>query len=192
MLIAAHHLIDRLRHPRTRADDLAALRRRFAAVRPPTQAEDEAAQELRRQRLALSAALSEVTSCGGCAKGHPLPAGQWQGGHCCSGRTEGVFTDDEVAALRFAGTSHFDLMPPHAAHAGCVFRGPTGCSLRPEHRPNICVRYLCRELEDELRERGQLSAVKALSAELGRAFKNFVRLRPQEGPEDGMDGFPLG
>jgi hypothetical protein len=178
VLIAAHHLVDRLRHPKACADEVAALRRRLVAERAPTEEEVEAAGELRRLRLALSAALAGVEACGGCARGHPLPAGRWDGGHCCSGRTEEIFTDDEVAALRLAGTSPSHLVPPRSAHAGCAFRGPDGCSLDAEHRPSLCVRYLCRGLERELYARGDLAPIKALSAELGRALVRFVRLRP--------------
>jgi hypothetical protein len=180
MLLAARHLVDRLRHPRSRADDLLALRRRFAAAPGPEAvppAELEAARELLRLREALSAALAGVASCSGCAKNHPLPHGRWAGGHCCGGRTDGVFTDDEVAALRLAGTTPAALQAPAGDHAGCAFRGPEGCSLAPAHRPSLCVRYVCRELDGELAERGDRSSIKALAAELGRAQDRFARLR---------------
>ena len=41
MLIAAHHLVDRLRHPRSRADEVFAVRRRLVAQRSPSAASDE-------------------------------------------------------------------------------------------------------------------------------------------------------
>jgi hypothetical protein len=198
VLIAAQHLVDRLRHPRSRADDLAELRRRFqAAPRAPftmgplaapypgalARARDvgadevQAAAELLRLRRTLSAALSDVASCGGCAEGHPLPHGRWNGGHCCGCQTVQVFTDDEVAALRLSGTTPARLAPPVSDHAGCVFRGPEGCSLDVADRPNLCVRFVCRELEGELGARGDLPRIKALAAELGATFKRFSRLR---------------
>lgn len=180
MLIAARHLVDRLRHPRSRADELAALRRRVAAAPGANDVPEEeamAAAELRRLRIELSAALADIESCGGCAKGHPLPHGRWSGGHCCGCRTEDVFTDDEVAALRLSGTTPGRLVPPVSDHAGCVFRGPEGCSLDPADRPNICVRYVCRELEGELRERGDLARIKALSTRIGATLTRFSRLR---------------
>jgi hypothetical protein len=170
----------RLRHPRSRADDLALLRRRLVAApgagdAPP--AETEAALELRRLRVELSEALGTVSSCTRCAHRHPLPAGRWSGGHCCSGPTTGVFTDDEVAALRLSGTTPRSLTPPISDHAGCVFRGPTGCSIAPADRPNICVRYLCHDLTAELRERGDLARIRALAADIKRTFDRFVALR---------------
>ncbi len=180
MLIAAQYLVDRLRHPRSRADDVVLLRRRFAAEPAPSRVsaeERELALELRRLREALSAALEGVASCSGCARGHPLPHGRWRGGHCCGTRTELVFTDDEVAALRAAGTTPLALSPPGGDHAGCAFRGPLGCSLPPGDRPSICVRYICRELEQELDERGDRREIKALAASLGKAFERFRRLR---------------
>jgi hypothetical protein len=176
MLIAARHLVDRLRHPRSRADDVAALRRRLARVEG-TEEEAALAREIRRLREALAAAFTTVEACRGCARGHPLPHGRWHGGHCCGCRTEQVFTDDEVAALALAGTTASDLSPPRGDHAGCAFRGPEGCSLPPAHRPNICVRYLCRELEGELRERGELAPIRAIAADLNKAFERLRRMR---------------
>jgi hypothetical protein len=180
VLISARHLVDRLRHPRSRADEVAALRRRFADAPGPegVSAEELAlAAEMRRLREALSAALASVTSCRGCAHGHPLPHGRWSGGHCCGTRTELVYTDDEVAALRLSGTTPARLVPPRGDHAGCAFRGPEGCSLEVADRPNLCVRFVCVDLEGELRERGDLREIKALGAALGKAFERFRALR---------------
>jgi len=189
VLISAQYLVDRLRHPRSRADEVAALRRRFARAPGPGAAsaeEVEVAAELLRLRRALVDALAGVESCGGCSRGHPLPHGRWSGGHCCGTRTELVFTDDEVGALRLSGTTPARLTPPEGDHAGCAFRGPTGCSLGPEDRPSICVRFICRELEAELSARGDRRAVKAIAAELGRAFERWRRLRAaRTGAEEG-------
>lgn len=185
MLIAAQHLVDRLRHPRSRADEVAALRRRFAASEPAGAEEVALALELRRLRLALSAALAGVTSCQGCSRGHPLPHGRWDGGHCCGTATRNVFTDDEIAALRLSGTRPADLVPPRGDHAGCAFRGPEGCALAVADRPSICVRFVCRELDDELRARGDRRAIQALGAELNRAFERLRALRAaRRGAED--------
>ncbi len=180
MLIAAQHLVDRLRHGRSRADDVMRVRRRLAAAPGPDEASAEelaVAGELRRLREALAEALRGVTSCAGCARGHPLPHGRWSGGHCCGTRTELVFTDDEVSALRLSGTTPARLQAPGGDQAGCAFRGPTGCSLAAGDRPSICVRFVCRELDDELRERGDRRDVKAIAAALGHAFERWRRLR---------------
>lgn len=182
MLITARYLVDRLRYPRSRADEVAALRRRFAEAPRPDQASAEAialAVEMRGLREALSAALAGVTSCSGCAQGHPLPQGRWRGGHCCGTRTALVFTDDEVAALRLSGTTPARLLPPAGDVAGCAFRGPLGCSLEVVDRPSICVRYVCLELRGELRERGDLGAIRAVDAALTKAFERFRRLRDE-------------
>jgi len=190
VLIAARHLVDRLRHPRSRADDVAALRRRFDAGEPAGDEERAIAAELRRLREALVAALAGVASCGGCSRGHPLPHGRWDGGHCCGTETRLVFTDDEVAALRLSGTTPARLVPPSGDHAGCAFRGPTGCSLAVADRPNLCVRFICRELEAELRERGDLREIKAIAAALNRAFERFraVRAGRLEAAAEAMEG----
>jgi hypothetical protein len=190
VLLAAQHLVDRLRHPRSRADEVDSVRRRLAGAPGPEGASAEevaSAAELRRLREALAAALSTVESCSGCAHGHPLPHGRWDGGHCCGTRTELVFTDDEIGALRLAGTTPARLTLPSGDHAGCAFRGPTGCSLAPADRPSICVRFICRELDGELEGRGDRRAVRALAAELGKAFERWrgfaaARVTPEEGP----------
>jgi hypothetical protein len=188
MLISAHQLVDRVRFGRARADEIAVLRRRLAAAPRPERLTPEAralAEELRRLREELAAAFSAVDSCSRCAHGHPLPHGRWDGGHCCGTRTELVFTDDEVAALRAAGTGPEDLLPPAdgATDSGCALRGPTGCSLPPAHRPSICVRFICRELEAELRERGELRPLRAIAAELATAAEAWRRRRASAAPD---------
>jgi hypothetical protein len=176
VIIAVQHLVDRQRMPRSRADEVATLRRRLAAVGSTTdEAEVIDAIELRRLKAELSEALAGVESCRGCAKGHPLPAGRWNGGHCCSGRTSEIFSDDEVRALKRGGTTPADLAPPISDHAGCAFRGPSGCSLAPIDRPTLCVRYLCLDLRGELDRRGDLREIKAISADLEKTFQRFVR-----------------
>ena len=180
MLIAAQHLVDRLRQPRSRADEILAVRRRLVAQPAPSQARDDEvalARELRRQREALTEALAGVSACAGCARGRALPHGRWSGGHCCGGRTEDIFTDDELGALRLSGTTPARLAPPRSDHAGCAFRGPEGCSLAVADRPNLCVRFICRELEAELVERGEVGRVKELARDLGATFARFAQAR---------------
>lgn len=176
MLISALHLVDRLRQPRSRADEILAVRRRLVAQSAASEASDEElalASELLRLRTELTAALGNVSACSGCARGRSLPHGRWNGGQCCGGSTEGIFTDEELAALRLSGTTPARLDPPHSDHAGCAFRGPEGCSLDVADRPNLCVRYICRELEAELVERGVSATVKPLASALGKTFTLF-------------------
>lgn len=180
MLISAHHLVDRLRHPRSRADEVLAVRRRLVAQPAPSHASDDEialARELRRLRGELTEALAGVGACAGCARGRSLPHGRWSGGHCCGGRTDGIFTDDELGALRLSGTTPARLAPPRSDHAGCAFRGPEGCSLDVADRPNLCVRFICRELEAELVERGEMHHAKRLARELGTTFAQFSLAR---------------
>ena len=184
MLLAARHLVNRVRHVRSRADEVLAVRRRLAAQAAPagdnegdSDEELRLARELLRLREELSAALAGVRSCSGCARGHSLPHGRWNGGQCCGGRTEDIFTDDELRALRLSGTTAARLAPPRSNHAGCAFRGPEGCSLAVADRPNLCVRYVCRELEGELTSDGKMTRVRALAGELARTFTLFAQAR---------------
>jgi hypothetical protein len=135
------------------------------------------ALELRRLKRELSQALVAVRSCSSCAVGYPEPFGHWDGGHCCGGNSENLFTEDELAALKLAGTTPGKLSPPSSDLAGCVFRGPTGCSLSVDDRPSICVRYLCRTLERELLARGDKPEIVALARQLKETLDEFVRLR---------------
>jgi hypothetical protein len=179
MLLAARHLVDRLRHPRSRADEVLSVRCRLLAQPAPSAASETElalARELRRLREELTRAVGVVHACAGCARGRTLPHGRWDGGHCCGTRTADVFTDDELAALRLSGTTPARLRPPRSDHAGCAFRGPEGCSLDVADRPNLCVRFICRELDGELAERDEFSVVKKLARELGMTFARFSSL----------------
>lgn len=178
MLISPRQLLDRLRHPRSRADDLAALRARFGAQPSQREAGEAAitsARRLRVLRREMSDALGDVVACHGCARGHPLPAGRWQGGHCCSGQTLGIWSQEECASLKLAGTDAARLAPPPGDHAGCAFRGERGCSLEPEDRPTLCLRYVCSTLTGELRARSDGAAIGRLAAELDREQRRFVQ-----------------
>lgn len=189
MLLEAWRLVDRVRHGAARADDLARLRRRLADADGPDEAglaELEAARELRDLRAKMLEAIGPVASCARCAKGHPEPHGHWAGGHCCGTKTENVFGDDEVASLALTGTTQARLRAPDGDFAGCSFRGPTGCSLDVADRPSLCVRYLCRELEAELRDRGDLPEIKAIAREMVRAFERFSRAREARTGERGQ------
>jgi len=181
MLIAARDLVRRLRAPAPRKAEVARLRARLAqTARERASAEEIVlASQMRALRPALADAFAGVSSCRGCARGRPLPHGRWRGGFCCGGETDGVFDDDEVAALAIGGTASRQLRSPDGELSGCAFRGPTGCSLEPVDRPNVCVRFACRELEAELRARGDWAAVRALSRQLEAAFARFVRARSE-------------
>ncbi len=182
MLIPVRYLVDRLRQPRSRADEALTLRQRFASEPRAGQVpakESAAAEELRALRLQLAAAVGAVQSCKTCAIGHAPPHAHFAGGHCCGLNTPDAFNDDEVAALRQAGTGPQALRLPVGDHAGCSFRGPTGCSLQTVDRPNLCLRYLCPDLTRELHQRGDLPAIEALGARLEEVYLHFITLRRQ-------------
>jgi hypothetical protein len=174
---SVRYLFDRLRGPRTRAEELCDVRRRLAEQAGPgvaSHAEQQLALQLRTLREELVARFATVQACARCVQ--PRSA-SWPGGHCCSGHTQALFTDDELAALRLAGTTAAQLRAPHERHAGCVFRGPQGCSLTAAHRPCLCVRYTCRELQSELDRRGDGLATARLQEEIRVRFERFVKLR---------------
>lgn len=180
MLISPRMLVDRLRHPRSRADELARLRARFQAqpsARDATEGQRELALRMRALRLELSAAVGRVDACSGCARGHPHPSGRWDGGHCCGGRTLDIWSAAETFALKLGGTSATKLEAPRGDHAGCAFRGATGCSLLPADRPSICLKYVCVDLRTELRARDDWGRIAALARELDAAMKAFEATR---------------
>ena len=177
MLLPVSDLVRRWRSPRSRGRDVGAARRRIAdaAGRGGSSEAVALARALRELKPQVLAALRNVSSCSGCGKGRSLPHGRWDGGFCCGGRTEGVFDDSESAALALAGTRPRDLRAPAGDHAGCAFRGPEGCSLAAEDRPSLCVRFVCRELEGELRASGDWTRVRALTRTLETTFARFVK-----------------
>ena len=178
MLLPLERLLRRTR-PASRAAELTTLRARFHAQ--PTRREAsvaalESAARLRELRVAMSAAFADVEACQACGKRRPEPHGHWRGGACCGSRTLDLFTKTEVASLKLTGIAARDLEAPRGDHAGCAFRGAGGCSLAPEQRPNICVRYVCLELREELRARPEWTRVSELGAALRDEFTRFEAL----------------
>jgi len=182
MWIPLQHFVDRLKQPRTRADETRQLRERLRSEPSASEVSGEestASAELLRLRRELKAAIGTVMSCRTCAIGHPPPHGHFKGGHCCGLVTEDAWNDDEIAALRQSGTLPHDLRLPTGDHAGCAFRGPTGCSLAVENQPNLCVRYLCPDLTREVYARGDGPRIDALCSEMEAVYLRFISLRAQ-------------
>ena len=179
MLIPVERLLLRVRQVPSRADELLALRRRLRSEQAARAGDEERATaiEIRALKVRIAAALREVSACTSCATGRRPPRGVFPGGDCCSGVTADLFSDDEVAALARAGTRPRHLRAPRTAHAGCAFRGATGCTLPPAHRPQRCVHYICNLLRRELRARGELAPIDLLLAELQRLMSRLVTLR---------------
>lgn len=165
--------------PRSRADELTKLRARFRAQPSARQAGPAAvasARRLRELRVAMAEAFTHVEACGSCAKGRPEPNGHWRGGSCCGSPTFNLFTPSEVASLKLVGVSMSDLEPPRGDHAGCAFRGEHGCSLDPQSRPNICVRFVCLELRAEVIEKPEWRRISELGAALRDEWARFESL----------------
>jgi hypothetical protein len=183
MLIPVRDLVRRWRGPRSRSEEVAALRSRLAAASREKFSDEEvaAARELRELRAQAASVFRGVHSCTRCAQGRPPPHGHFIGGFCCGGKTADVFHDDEVAALAAGGTRGRYLRVPDGDHAGCAFRGPEGCSLDARDRPTLCVRFVCRELEAELRSRGEWTRVRAATRMLEEALRRFARAREARG-----------
>lgn len=175
LLRYARFLLEWRLHGRPRAGELRVLRQKLSeplALGSNVERLTQIAEDLKRQRVALSAAFGEVDACGGCVR--PQMDG-WPGGHCCSGSTARLFTRDEIVALRLSGTTPAKLTLPSTPQLGCAFRGRSGCTLATAHRPSICVRYTCRELETELRRRGKFSDIAAKQQQLKHSFEEFCR-----------------
>jgi hypothetical protein len=177
VLVPLTALVRRWRGQPARDREVAELRARFrkAAKAPATDEARALAQELRELRPKVLEAFAGVSACSGCGRGRPRPHGRWNGGFCCGGATAGVFDDDEIAALALAGTKPRHLRAPKSEQAGCAFRGPEGCVLDAVDRPNLCVRFACRELEKELRDRGEWARVRALTRQLEETFARFAK-----------------
>jgi hypothetical protein len=179
VLVSLRYFLDRLSGPRTRADELRDVRRRLVEQSGPgiaSDAEVQLAQRLRLLRERLVAQFGAVEACGRCMR--PRSA-YWPGGQCCSGHTQRLFTEHELAALKLAGTTPALLRAPRGEHDGCAFRGPRGCSLGAAHRPCLCVRYTCRELQSELDQRNDIRAITRLQQELRVGFERFVERRQE-------------
>jgi hypothetical protein len=177
VLVAIDRLLARVHQVPSRAAELAELKQRLRAEREAVPDADERATALRIRALKdeIARAIAQPACCTSCADGLPAPGGTYAGGHCCSGRTPDIFVDDEVGALAQSGTRA--LAAPRDLHAGCAFRGPTGCSLAPADRATLCLRFVCDELRRELHRHGRLDEVEQLIAELDRQYARFSQLR---------------
>lgn len=171
-MIAVDRLLWKLRQPRSRADELIALQKRVVAEAAKPIGDDERAlaQDVRIKKLAVVAALSSVTSCAKCDHGDP-----YKGGACCGGVTADLFDERELALLVHAGTTAGDLTPPRGGdpHAGCAFRGPTGCTQGLAHRPGRCIHYMCDIIKRELHGRGELVAIEGLLRGLNASVQRY-------------------
>ncbi len=170
----------RLRCKHLRSDDLGRLKRLFKARSRdpvgPGPEERSLATQMRSLRREILTALGPVHACRTCAEGYPPPNGHWPGGYCCGGVTEALFTEVEIACLMVAGTRPRHLRPPRSEQAGCLFRGPRGCSLSFEDRPNRCVSYLCNDLMRELAKGNRLAQIEALCAALEQSLQRYGAL----------------
>jgi hypothetical protein len=186
VFVPLQRMVLRARHVRSRADELVEVHGRLRAARSARSSDDEraAALELRDLKVRVADVLASVSSCGRCANGKPTPRGVFAGGDCCTGVTAELFSDNELAALAGGGTTPRDLRAPLTAHAGCAFRGATGCSLSPADRPERCVTYTCGTLRRELHERRDLASVEALLAELHATMERFLALRQERLDDD--------
>jgi hypothetical protein len=180
VLIAVERLLIRIRHPASRADELNTLRARLRRElqREAGDAERALALRILEAKRAVSAQLTEVSACRSCATGLPSPQGIHAGGACCGGETSELFDDRELATLASSGTRPADLTPPATgdAHAGCVFRGPQGCTLDVAHRPARCVLYICESLHRELHRGGRLAELEPVMSELRRDMTEIIAL----------------
>lgn len=174
----ARLLLRRRGHPASRAAELVAVRARLRAERAIAIDADERAlaAHVHAAKLAVLAATGAADACGRCARGQPAPVGVHAGGACCANDTAIVIDAHEIAALAHAGTRARDLVAPAVAdpHAGCAFRGATGCSLAPVHRPARCVHFACSELRAEVHTRGGRDALEAARATLAAAMRDFT------------------
>ncbi len=177
MFVAVERLRLRIRHPASRAAELAALHQvvRDELAADVDDEERRLAREVHAAKRAAAEAMQGVSSCASCATGHPWPNGHYAGVGCCAGVTADLFGDGELPALVHAGTRASDLTPPAGrdAHAGCAFRGPTGCTLDVSHRPARCVHYTCVTLRRELHRGGKLDDVEAKLAVLDEAMRQY-------------------
>jgi hypothetical protein len=168
----------RFRHPRS--DELSRLKRLFKArVRDPVGPGPEElrlAAQMRLLRSEILTALDPVQACRTCAEGYPPPNGRWPGGYCCGGVTEALFTEVEIVCLTLSGTRARHLRPKQGRQAGCLFRGPGGCSLSFEDRPNRCVSYLCNDLMRELARDDRLAQIEELCTALEQSLQRYGAL----------------
>lgn len=178
ILVYLGYIWDRIRYSPKKARKLLRLRRQFIGDRDGLDQDRlekvKLAKVICELKQQVIDAIGQAKACGSCAKNRPLPYGHWTGGFCCGGHTRLLFTDKEIFLLRLSGTRPMDLKLSSAELAGCLFRGPEGCSLKVTHRPAICVRYICDDLARDLHFRGQWLIVDNYCDRIYKKFKEVL------------------
>ena len=161
--------------PSQRRADLQQVRQGLREARQERRWDPATLERLIAARKAITGSQGRLRACETCARGCDPPHGHWEGGFCCGGQTAELFSPQELAALAAIGVKPRELSPPASREqAGCTFRGPKGCSLTAEVRPNVCLWYLCRDVSQELGHAGRGKEVGAHAKELEQAFIAFA------------------
>lgn len=91
---------------------------------------------------------------------------------CCS-RVHYLFNEKDILFLRLSGRER-RWRREIFMKKGCWFLGEQGCILDPECRPFICNRYICSDLDTEMKRRDP-----GLVAVLDEKFKVIGEMRSQ-------------
>ncbi len=91
---------------------------------------------------------------------------------CCT-RVHYLFSEKDILFLRLSGRKQ-RWRREAMTKKGCWFLGSSGCNLDSKSRPFICHRYICSDLEEEIK-RGDPSVMDVLEAK----FTEIGHLRSQ-------------
>jgi len=94
------------------------------------------------------------------------------GAPCCA-RVHYLFSEKDILFLRLSGGKQ-RWRREAMTKKGCWFLGSSGCTLDTKSRPFICHRYICPDLEEEIK-RGDSRVMNVLEAK----FREIDHLRSQ-------------
>lgn len=89
---------------------------------------------------------------------------------CCT-RVNYLFCEKDILFFKLSGRRH-RWRRQAAAEKGCRFLGSAGCVLDPAARPFICHRYICPDLEKEIKKQDP-----GIFISLSKKFKALDELR---------------
>ena len=161
VLVPVRDLVRRWRGPRSRARDVDATRSRIdaAAKRGGCEEATALARELRELKPAVLAAFADVRACSGCGRG-TFAAARTVGRRVLLRRAHrGSLRRRRVGRARARRHATARSTPAGGRPRRLRLPRPGGLlARRPSTAPTLCVRFICRELEEELRDERRVAA----------------------------------
>ena len=152
----------------------------FFRFREAIEKDDDCSVSLRKYRAAIETTRdamkkqSIIAACASCSD-------RWQGG-CCFEGVEGWYDPVLLLINLLLGV---DVKERRTIRNGCLFLGPTGCTLLARH--SFCINYLCDNLKNLLLPQDKINFLTTAGREIGCGVRAEQSIRKWLGINDNPD-----